>query len=263
MQRPAAGGLWVDGGRAVGSHGFAVDGGQYIGAMFRRLLMGFSRHLPSQCAICHAWPAHPVCDDCVQRFGQPVPRCQTCALPVLAGMRQCGACIRLPPPLDQALAAVPYAFPWATLMTQFKFHEQTGWARSMATLMRSAPWVEPALEAADWLLPMPLSAARLRQRGFNQALVLARAVEPGRVRADVLLRVKETAPQSSLPRAERLLGVRGAYALEPALASTVRDKRIVLLDDVMTTGASLHAAAQVLRRAGATHITALVFARTE
>jgi len=178
-------------------------------------------------------------------------------------MLRCGACVRQPPPVDQALAAVAYDYPWAGLMTQFKFQEQTGWARSLALLMRSAPWVEPALEAADWLLPMPLSAQRLQTRGFNQTLVLARALEPDKLRAEVLLRVRETPPQSSLSRRERRLAVRGAYAVEPAHAAAVRGKRIVLLDDVMTTGATLHEAAKVLRRQGAAHITALVFARTE
>jgi ComF family protein len=231
--------------------------------MFRQLLKGLSGRLPSQCAVCHAWPSRPECDDCVQRFGQPVPRCPTCALPVLTGMRQCGACITNPPPIDQALAAVTYDFPWSSLMAQFKFQEHTGWAGSFAILMRSAPWVEPALERADCLLPMPLSPTRLQQRGFNQAMLLARALEPGKVRADILLRVKETQPQSSLPRNERLLAVQGAYALEPQRVPDVHGKRIVVIDDVMTTGASLHAAATVLRRAGAAHITALVFARTE
>jgi ComF family protein len=231
--------------------------------MFRQLLKGLSGRLPSQCAVCHAWPSRPVCDDCVQRFGQPVPRCPTCALPALTGMRQCGACITNPPPIDQALAAVTYDFPWSSLMAQFKFQEHTGWAGSFAILMRSAPWVEPALERADCLLPMPLSPTRLQQRGFNQAMLLARALEPGKVRADILLRVKETQPQSSLPRNERLLAVQGAYALEPQRVPDVHGKRIVVIDDVMTTGASLHAAATVLRRAGAAHITALVFARTE
>jgi ComF family protein len=110
---------------------------------------------------------------------------------------------------------------------------------------------------------MPLSPGRLRERGFNQALLLARALEPSKVRADILLRVKETPPQSSLPRKERLLGVQGAYALEPQTRAEVQGKRLVLIDDVMTTGASLHAAAATLRQAGAAHITALVFARTE
>jgi ComF family protein len=165
--------------------------------------------------------------------------------------------------MEQALAAVAYHFPWSSLMTQFKFQEHTGWARSFATLMRIAPWVEPALENADWLLPMPLSRMRLQERGFNQAMLLARALEPDKVRADILLRVKETQPQSSLPRKDRLLAVRGAYALEPKHMPLVNDKKIVLVDDVMTTGASLHAAASILRRAGAAHITTLVFARTE
>ncbi len=178
-------------------------------------------------------------------------------------MHQCGTCIRQPPPLNQTLAAVPYDYPWSGLMTEFKFHAHTGWARSFAMLMRSAPWVEPALDAADWLLPMPLSIGRLQERGFNQALLLARALEPTKVEAGILLRVKETAPQSSLTRRQRLVGVRGAYALEPLRAAEVPNKRVVLVDDVMTTGASLHAAATVLRQAGATHITALVFARTE
>lgn len=167
------------------------------------------------------------------------------------------------PPLDQALAAVTYAFPWAQLMVQLKFHEHTGWASNFATLMRSAPWVEPALEAADWLIPMPLSSTRLRERGFNQALLIARALEAHKVQADMLLRVKETPPQSSLSRLERLSAVRGAYAVEPSKAGQLLNRHVVLVDDVMTTGASLHAAAHVLRRAGAAHITALVFARTE
>jgi ComF family protein len=237
--------------------------GQYIGAMFRQLFSGLSQRLPSQCAVCHAWPARPVCDDCVQRFGQPLPRCQTCALPVLSGMHQCGACLSQPPPLDQALAAVAYAYPWSGLVTQFKFQEQTGWARSMALLLRSAPWVEPALDAADWLLPMPLSKQRLRERGFNQTQVLARALQTGKLRNDVLLRVRETAALSSLPRAQRQQAVRGAYAIEPALVPQLQGRRIVLLDDVMTTGASLHEAARLLRRHGAAHLTSLVFARTE
>jgi ComF family protein len=149
------------------------------------------------------------------------------------------------------------------LITQFKFQEQTGWAHSLATLLRSAPWVEPALEGADWLLPMPLSPARLRSRGFNQALVLARALDGAKVCHDVLLRVKDGPAQSTLPRGERLASVRGAYALEPSRAVGVQSKRVVLLDDVMTTGATLFEAARVLRRAGAQHITALVVARTE
>ena len=129
--------------------------------------------------------------------------------------------------------------------------------------MRSAPWVEPALESADVLLPMPLSRERLRERGFNQALVLARALEPAKVMSHVLLRIQDTPPQSSLPRKERLRSVQHAFAVDPLQATHLKGRRVVLLDDVMTSGASLHAAAGVVRQAGAEHITAMVFARTE
>jgi ComF family protein len=149
------------------------------------------------------------------------------------------------------------------LVVDFKFHQRTGWARSFATLMRSVPWVEPALESADWLVPMPLSRQRMQERGFNQTLLLARALEPGKVRADVLLRIRNTPAQSALPRKDRLKSVAGAFAVEPLLHSTVAHKRIVLLDDVMTSGASMAAAARALRSAGAAQVTGLVFARTE
>ena len=73
---------------------------EYIGAVFRHLIQGISKRIPSQCAVCHAWPTQPVCEDCVAVFAQPTRRCYTCALRVPVGIRQCGACITAPPPLD-------------------------------------------------------------------------------------------------------------------------------------------------------------------
>jgi ComF family protein len=204
-----------------------------------------------------------VCDACVARFAQPISRCQTCALPVPANVPQCGACLRAPPPLDLCLAAVPYAYPWAGLVTRYKFESQPGWAATLALLLRSAPWVEPALEQADWLLPMPLSRERLQERGFNQSLMLARQLAPDKTRADWLLRIRHTLPQSALPRAQRLRNVDGAFAVDPLRQPELQGRRLVLVDDVMTSGASLFSAARELRRAGAAHITGLVFARTE
>lgn len=236
---------------------------EYIGSVFRHLLQGLSRRLPSQCAVCHAWPAHSICEACVATFAQPVARCTTCALPVVTGVRQCGACVVQPPPMDICLAAVAYAYPWSTLIADFKFHQHPGWAASFAALLRAAPWVEPALDSADLLLPMPLSTERLRDRGYNQSHVLARALDASKLVHGVLLRVRDTPPQRTLPRSERLRAVQDAFAVDPLLLHHVKNKRVVLLDDVMTSGASLHAAARVLRGAGAAHITALVLARTE
>ena len=230
--------------------------------MFSQLIARASRHLPAQCAVCHAWPARVVCDACVARFAQPVQRCATCALPVPAGVLRCGACLKEPPPLDACLAAVAYAWPWSGCVTQFKFGGQPGWARTLATMLRSTPWVEPALEQAGHVLPMPLSRERLATRGFNQALLLAKQLAPRATDATLLLRTRHTPPQSALKRAERLRNVQGAFAVEPLRAGALRGQRVVLVDDVMTSGASLHAAALAVRQAGAAHVTAVVFART-
>lgn len=148
-------------------------------------------------------------------------------------------------------------------MAQFKFYAQTGWADSFATLLRSTPWVEPALEQADWLLPLPLSAQRLAQRGYNQSLLLARALARHKTRSDLLLRIRDTAVQSELKRHERLLNMRDAFAVEPRQVACLRGRRVVLVDDVMTSGASLYAAATALRQVGVAHVTALVVARAD
>jgi len=231
--------------------------------MLRALLERLSAALPGQCAVCHAWPAQPVCAGCVARFARPQPRCRTCALPVPEGITQCGACLKEPPPLDACLAAVAYAYPWSGLITRFKFGAAPGWAGPLANLLRKLPGSEPALAAADLLLPMPLSRQRLQTRGYDQTLALARRLASAKTAPGLLLRVRDTPPQSALPRAERLRNVRGAFAVEPLRRAELTGRRVVLLDDVMTSGASLHAAAQALRSAGAAHITALVLARTE
>ena len=238
--------------------------------MLKALIRRASAAIPSRCAVCQSWPTQPVCDACVAQFAQPQGRCATCALPVVAGVARCGRCITSPPPLDACIAAVPYAYPWSGLITDFKFNNNPGWAASFATLIRSTPWAEPALDAADLILPLPLSAQRLQTRGFNQALLLARALAlrggrsnaMQRANATLLLRIKDTPPQSSLDRAQRLASVQGAFAVAPLQADRLKAKRVVLVDDVMTSGASLFSAAHVLRAAGAAHITAVVIART-
>jgi len=229
----------------------------------RRLFERLAAALPGQCAVCRRWPAQPVCESCVARFAQPQARCRRCALPVASGVAECGRCLAAPPPLDACHAAVAYEFPWSGLIVKYKFNGEPGWARSFATLMRSAPWVEPALDEAELVVPMPLSRERLAERGFNQALLLARSLAPRKARAGLLLRVRHTAAQAGLDRADRLGNVEGAFAVDPLPAGSVRGRKIVLVDDVMTSGASLHAAAQALRQAGAARITAVVMARTE
>jgi ComF family protein len=231
--------------------------------MRRPLFEGLAAALPGQCAVCRAWPAEPVCEACVARFAQPQPRCRRCALPVGPGVIECGRCVQSPPPLDACHAALPYDYPWSTLITRYKFGGQAGWARTFATLMRSAPWVEPALERCDLVLPVPLSTQRLAERGFNQALLLARALAPPKTDAGLLLRVRHTLAQTELDLKGRLKNVEGAFAVEPLRATGLRGRNVVLVDDVMTSGASLFAAALAVRQAGAAGVTGLVLARTD
>ncbi|PUE48209.1 phosphoribosyltransferase [Limnohabitans sp. 2KL-1] len=219
--------------------------------------------LPSRCAVCQSWPHSPLCDTCISRFAQPQHRCPTCALPLPHPARRCGACLKTPPPLDLCVTATAYAWPWVGLIARYKFQQQPGWAGPLATLMASAPWAEDTLDAADWVLPIPLSAQRLAERGYNQSWLLARRLSPSKADAHLLLRTRDTPSQRTLPRTERLANLVGAFAVEPLRAAQLRGKKVVLVDDVMTSGASLHTAARVLREAGAAQVSALVLARTE
>lgn len=230
--------------------------------MLQRFLAPLLRRVPSRCAVCHAWPARLLCDDCVQRFAQPENRCRRCALSVPAGVEVCAECLRAPPPLDACVAAVDYAFPWAGCIGQFKFEQHTEWAAPLATLLRHTPWAEPLLEEADAVVPVPLSAQRLMQRGYNQCALLARELAPTKRRTDWLLRVQDHTPQADLPREQRLRNVAHAFAAHPAAVARIAGQRLLLIDDVMTTGATLHAAARALRHAGASTVSALVLART-
>lgn len=233
--------------------------------MLRLFFQGLLRHLPSQCAVCHSWPSQPLCQQCVETFGQPRIRCKTCALPVMEGQAHCTGCLSKPPLLDAALAAVDYTYPWSQLVQEFKFKERIGWANSISSLMRNTPWVEPALENADLIIPMPLSVERLNERGFNQVLELAKTLcgdTPQKINTLLLHRTQHTAPLSTMDRKQRQQSVQHAYSINHQHLHLLKGKKVVLLDDVMTTGASLQSAAKVLLDAGAAHITALVFART-
>jgi ComF family protein len=243
--------------------------------VFKSLL---DKYLPSQCAVCRSWPTAAVCRDCMARFAVAKPRCRCCALALAPGLTpglpaaadRCIDCIRLPPPIDSTVAALDYAYPWSALISAFKFGDQPGWAPFFADLLFKAPAVSQALnglQATDLILPVPLSKERLQTRGFNQAWELARALasqSASAARADnsLLLRVKNTRPQTELKREARLANVQGAFQIDPLRIGELKGKRVVLVDDVMTSGASLFTAASALRSAGAAHITGIVLART-
>lgn len=213
--------------------------------------------------MCGAWPATALCASCAASFARPQHRCRLCALPLAGGAEVCGACLREPPPLDACLAAVSYAYPWSTLVARFKFSGEPGWAEALAERMALVPGAAQEIAQADLVLPLPLAPRRLAERGFNQALLLARGLAPERTQARLLLRLRETGSQATLARKERRLNVRHAFGVEPLRAAEIQGRSVLLVDDVMTSGASLHSAAQALRQAGARRVSALVLARTD
>jgi ComF family protein len=249
----------------------------YANPMLSRLLARAAHALPSQCMVCRAWGREPVCNACTGRFSRPVARCSTCALPLAGDAAQCGECLLHPSALDACVAVADYGYPWDGLLAQLKFSGQghsggagpnASIARALADTMRPLPAVQATLQRADFIVPIPLSVERLRQRGFNQALEITKhllgpgAVARAKLRPQLLLRTRDTLAQTGLPRAERLRNMRHAFAVEPLLASHIQGASIVLVDDVTTTTATLCAAALALRAAGAAQVTGMVFART-
>ena len=171
---------------------------------------------------------------------------------------ECGDCLRQPPSLSSVHAVFVYGFPLDRLVPRFKFHRDLAAGRLMADLMVGALASAPRPDA---LVPLPLHAHRLRERGYDQALELARPLAAALtlpLRNDLLQRVRSTAPQSELDASQRHRNVASAFAVPSRAALPAH---IVLVDDVMTTGATLDAAARALLRGGAKRVDAWVCAR--
>lgn len=164
------------------------------------------------------------------------------------------------------MAALPYAAPWSTLISRLKFQQAAHLGAPLGRVLAHA--VRPSLHAStcpDVVLPVPVSAARLRERGFNQAWLLARGCARGLglpARADVLHRTQHSARLMTLDAEARALALRHAFAVAPAQQHWVEGAHVALVDDVLTTGATLNAACSALRAAGAASISAWVLART-
>jgi len=220
--------------------------------------------VPTQCAICHGWSRDRVCEACRRRFVTQVPRCRRCALQVPAGVPLCGACVLSPPLYDGALAAVDYGHPWDRLIARFKFNAGLDLAAFFARILHDA-WQAGGQPAPALLLPVPLACTRMRERGYNQSWEIARRLArrlqcPADAR--LLLRIRDTPHQLAFPVEQRAANVRGAFAIEPARAAELRGRDVVVVDDVMTTGATAAELARVLRQAGAAQVRLWVVART-
>ena len=220
--------------------------------------------LPSQCELCRRWAAGRLCADCLARFAVPVPRCTGCGLRLGQAAPTCGECLREPPGFERTVCAVDYAFPWDHLIREFKFHGQVELAGPLAQRMIDAVRAQGGTDV-ECVLPVPMSQQRLSERGYDQAWELAHRVATALqlpARADALVRTLDTRHQTELGRAARQRNLRAAFFVPVARRAALQQRRVALVDDVMSTGATVREAAAALRRAGAAAVEVWVLART-
>ena len=276
---PQRAGAMTRGSGATVSMGFAIRVASRFGSAAKVAPHALGRllalALPRKCLLCGlscgTMPQGPFCPACDAAYwNESRLRCTVCALPLpgprarhAAGSRfRCAACTRTPPPFDATLALADYRPPLERLALGLKFHARLAVAREFGRRLARLADDNPACTPVpDILVPMPLAHARLVARGFNQAWEIARplarllgvAADPTLIR-----RVTETAPQSRLDREARRRNVAHAFRVNQA----VRALHVGLVDDVMTSGATLEAAAHALKRAGARRVTNFVALRT-
>jgi ComF family protein len=198
-------------------------------------------------------------------FSAAGPRCRQCANPLPAGATGlCGYCLRTPPAFDMTVAAAPYALPLDRLVLQLKFGGRLALARLFGEAMADAALAAPGFVRPDILCPVPLGPRRLVERGYNQALEMARPLARRLdlpLQARMAVRIRETAALSrSASPVERRAHIAGAFAAPRR--DWIAGRHIGLVDDVMTSGATMNELAALLKRYGAVRITCLVFART-
>lgn len=177
----------------------------------------------------------------------------------------CGDCLDDAPAYDATVAAADYGAPLDQLVTGLKFGGRLALAPLFARLMRDALLNAAEIPLPDLLLPVPLGEARLAQRGFNQALEIARPLSRAtgiRLEARATVRLRETDAQSTLHPEQRRENMRGAFSVAPAFVGKFDGLHIGVVDDVMTTGETLNEFAATLKRFGAARVTNFVFART-
>ena len=224
---------------------------------------------PPRCPSCHGYVAAEgnFCAACFSKLRMiEAPMCACCGIPfviVAEADTRCPECLDVPPEFAAARAALVYDNISAPLVTALKFNDQ--WAnlsRYVQLMLRAG---KPLLEGADVLVPVPLHWRRLLRRKFNQSALLAYGLsrETGIICAPELLqRVIYTKPQMRMKREERLQNVKQAFAVPELMQEMLRTKVVVLVDDVVTTGATVNACAKALKKAGAKEVRVLALART-
>lgn len=226
---------------------------------------------PTACSYCSSSIGASVvphfCEACCADFDSIAgPVCPRCGTPYdspealrASPDHLCASCRRKPPLFDQALSVAYFEGPLREAIHQFKYRPCRSLGQPLGLWMADRI---RTLAAIDMIMPVPLHVKRLRQRGFNQALLLAHRISVRHgitLFYDNLARVRPTRPQVELTGEERIKNVAGAFALRSP--EKIKDKHILLIDDVFTTGATMNACAAVLKHAGASQVTACTLAR--
>lgn len=205
-----------------------------------------------------------LCGPCESELPWLGAHCSICALPLPATGLICGECLKRPPAFDQVIAPWRFDFPVNSLITHFKHQSRWPLGRLLTEqLIRHLQHAyDEGLPRPEVLLPVPLARKRLRQRGFNQAQMLADWLSPFldiRVERDMLQRTLDTQSQQQLDAASRRRNLRQAFALTDGRQP---GRHVAIVDDVLTTGATAEALARLLKRAGATRVDVYCLART-
>ena len=223
---------------------------------------------PPHCVLCGAsghWPGKllDLCPPCRADLPTLGVACQRCG-EVITTAGVCGSCLHQPPPQRFLVAPFRYQFPVDHLITGLKFHNRLHFAPLLGILLadhlRENYLLPGTIQLPEQLLPVPLHSSRLRQRGYNQALELARALGKSLgipLETRLCQRTRATAAQSGLDAYARIANVRGAFAV----TGTPRAKRIAIVDDVVTTGHTVAALAQALLDAGVGEVQVWAVAR--
>ncbi|WP_161946351.1 ComF family protein [Desulfonatronum thiosulfatophilum] len=240
-----------------------------------RLVQEYFPALNKRCPVCGALkdeassdPASTatlnVCAVCrsrlVQRITGYCPRCGKLYEVDAGPPMLCLDCRLSPPPWHNVYFYGPYNDLLKSLVLRFKFQAQLGLGRLLHDLLRLSLQAAEAT-SHDLIVPIPLHPRKLRDRGFNQSLELSRGISHdgfGNLRVNALSRIRNTPAQHTLPRAQRMQNLKGAFQADNAL---VHGRTVLLVDDILTTGATAHAAARTLLQAGAVSVDLLVLAR--
>lgn len=233
-------------------------------SMVNRWLNNIQNHFfPPTCLLCgeDGEGNRDLCTNCHTELPQHHNACRICALPLEGNHHGfiCGRCQQHPPAYNSSSIPFRYEPPVSQLLTQLKFQRRLAYARLLGDLMATALW-ERNLPVPELLIPVPLHALRLRERGYNQALELARPISRHlQVPLDysTCQRVRATAAQSDLKADERRRNIKGAFHLR----QPINARHVAIIDDVVTTGHTVNELARILRKAGVEHIEVWALAR--